>query len=36
MGNRSRTEIVDSILDAAANIGGDNQNKNYVFCLSKL
>ena len=35
MGYRSRTEIVGSILDAA-NKGGDNQDKNYVLCISKL
>jgi predicted transcriptional regulator len=34
MGNRSRTEIVGNILDAA-NKGGTT-NKNYVLCLSKL
>ena len=31
MGNRSRTEIVAMILDAAN--GGDNQDKNYVLCF---
>ena len=30
MGNRSRTEIVDSILDAA-NKGGETRQKNFWF-----
>ena len=34
MGNRSGTEIVGNILDAAN--GGDNQDKNYVLYFSKL
>jgi predicted transcriptional regulator len=35
MGNRSRTEIVDSILDAAANKGGETKTKiMYIAFLS--
>ena len=35
MGNRSRTEIVDSILDAAANIGGATRTKiMYIAFIS--
>ena len=34
MGNRSRTEIVSNILDAANR--RRNQDKNYVLCISKL
>ena len=33
MGNRSRTEIVDSILDAAANIGGETKTKIMYFAF---
>ena len=31
MGNRRRTEIVNSILDAAANIGGETKTKIMYF-----
>jgi len=34
MGNRSRTEIVGSILDAAN--GGETKTKNYVHSFPKL
>jgi predicted transcriptional regulator len=33
MGNRSRTEIVDSILDAAANKGGETKTKIMYFAF---
>jgi predicted transcriptional regulator len=33
MGNRSRTEIVNSILDAAANIGGETKTKIMYFAF---
>jgi len=33
MGNRSRTEIVDSILDAAANKGGETRTKIMYFAF---
>ena len=34
MGNRSRTEIVAMILDAAN--GGETKTKTYVLCFPKL
>ena len=33
MGNRSRTEIVDSILDASANKGGETKTKIMYFAF---
>jgi predicted transcriptional regulator len=33
MGNRSRTKIVDSILDAAANKGGETKTKIMYFAF---